>query len=845
MKSIPLGEFNATGIIIVKLKTLLMLATAFVLPSQALAASEDANSETTSTDDAPKSADKRVNLMTTGVARARDRLDSATSTSTLSESEIEKYSPRSVAEIFRYIPGMRVESTGGEGFSNITIRGLPIALGGAKFLQIQENGLPTLEFGDLAFAGADQFLRTDLNLAGVQAIRGGSASTFASNSPGGIVNLIDKTGEIASGNVQLTTGLDYGTKRIDFEYGAPVTDTLRFHLGGFYRQGEGPRTTGFDGFKGGQVKFNVTKTFDDGYVRIYAKLLDDQTTPTNFSPVAVSGTNNNPNYSNIANFNVTKDTMFSRYIASNITLDDQNRPVANPFDDGTHSKVKSLGFEARFTTHGWTINEKFRYAAISGHTIQPGFIPSASGFPIDQVGSAQNIMNLFGGTSLSYATGTNAGQTISDPSSLNGNGLLALVTVRDVKLNSLDNVTNDLRASKVWDVGRGKLTLTAGYYRSSQDVDVAWLWTSTVSDVVGNANANRVNIYAGSIPITQDGFLGYGPALLGGLRHDRYNIKYTIDAPYGSLNYSIGKLALGASARYDFGRARGTLYGSSLPGADPYVTYDMNGNGAISLPETQVGYINYGQSAPVHYNYHYLSYSVSANYRMAEDFSLFSRYSKGGRGAADRILFSSYLSTTTGKLLDPSAAYDPVKQAEGGFKYRGENAEAYFTAFWAKTGEHNIGLDRSYRAYGIELEGNYRLGAFAINGGATWTKAEITSDALDPSKVGNTPKHQADLIFQLVPQVEMKNVTLGAAFYGTTGSFASDGNSLRMPGYVVTNAFVQYRPTENVTVMLNANNLFDVLGFVEVDANSVPASGVVTARTINPRTISASLRFTF
>ena len=229
MKSILLGEFNATGIIIVKLKTLLMLATAFVLPSQALAASEDANSETTSTDDAPKSADKRVNLMTTGVARARDRLDSATSTSTLSESEIEKYSPRSVAEIFRYIPGMRVESTGGEGFSNITIRGLPIALGGAKFLQIQENGLPTLEFGDLAFAGADQFLRTDLNLAGVQAIRGGSASTFASNSPGGIVNLIDKTGEIASGNVQLTTGLDYGTKRIDFEYGAPVTDTLRFH----------------------------------------------------------------------------------------------------------------------------------------------------------------------------------------------------------------------------------------------------------------------------------------------------------------------------------------------------------------------------------------------------------------------------------------------------------------------------------------------------------------------------------------------------------------------------------------------------------------------------------------
>ena len=45
--------------------------------------------------------------------------------------------------------------------------------------------------------------------------------------------------------------------------------------------------------------------------------------------------------------------------------------------------------------------------------------------------------------------------------------------------------------------------------------------------------------------------------------------------------------------------------------------------------------------------------------------------------------------------------------------------------------------------------------------------------------------------------------------------------------------------------MLNANNLFDVLGLVDVDAEFIPSSGVVTARTINPRTVSASLRFNF
>ncbi|MCJ2179975.1 TonB-dependent receptor domain-containing protein, partial [Novosphingobium album (ex Hu et al. 2023)] len=212
---------------------------------------------------------------------------------------------------------------------------------------------------------------------------------------------------------------------------------------------------------------------------------------------------------------------------------------------------------------------------------------------------------------------------------------------------------------------------------------------------------------------------------------------------------------------------------------------------------------------------------------------------------ADRILFANYVSPVSGQLLVPSAAYDPVKQAEGGVKYRSDNVEAYVTGFWAKTGEHNIGLERAYRAYGVEFEGSYRRGIFLLNGGATWTQAEITKDSYDSSKVGNTPKHQADLIFQVTPQVETERFTVGANFYGTTSSFASDTNQLKMPGYVVTNAFVQYRPTDRVSIMLNANNLFDVLGLVEVNEDYIPSSGVVTARTINPRTISTSLRFNF
>lgn len=825
---------------------LLLLAATCATPVPAFA-SEAAEKAATPADTAPgKPAMAAAPVMTTGVARARDRLDSATSTSTLSESDIQLIGARSATEIFRSIPGMRAEATGGEGFGNISIRGLPIALGGAKFLQIQENGIPTLEFGDIAFATADQWLRPDLNLMGVQAIRGGSASTFASNSPGGIVNLIDRTGETEGGSLMASVGLDYNSQRVDFTYGGHVSSDLRFQVGGFYRTSSGARETGFDGFKGGQFKFNVTKEFNGGFVRIYGKLLDDKTVPAPYSPVKVTGSGDNPVYSNLPGFDYGTDTLFSRNIATNVRLDQGNQLSAHPFSEATRSKMKSIGIEAKFEVDGWTINEKFRFADISGHVIQPYTLSNAmSALPFRSIDSAAVIMGMFRANTARWATGPNAGQVIANPAALNGNGLLALVTTQDVAINDLNNAINDIRASKVWDFGNGELTFTAGYYKSSQNIDLSWMWSTTVSDVVGGGNANLINLAAGPFPLTQNGYVAYGAAMIGGLRHDRFDLSYNTDAPYGSVNYKLGKLSVGASLRYDFGRARGHLYGTSLAGSVPYVTYDVDGNQSISLPETKVSAFDYSKPGLVNYNYRYASYSLSANYRMADDFSLFARYSRGGRANADRIMFANFVSPTTGKILVPGAAFDPVQQAEGGVKYRGAHFEAYVTGFWAKTREHNITLDRAYRAYGVEFETAYRRGVFSLIGGATWTKAKITADYLNQANVGNTPKHQADLIFQLTPKVDTELFTFGTNVVGTTSSYAGDTNQLKMPGFVQVNAFAQFRPISGVTLMVNANNLFDKRGLVEVDGDFIPTNNVLTARTINPRTISGSVRFDF
>src|SRR5688572_25906189 len=116
------------------------LALAAPAYANTVAVSDAPKTETEAKADAPKQEAKKANeeVFSTGVAKGRDRLDSATSTSALRASEIDKIGARSISEILRDIPGIRSEAASGEGSANITIRGLPIASTGAKFLQLQE-----------------------------------------------------------------------------------------------------------------------------------------------------------------------------------------------------------------------------------------------------------------------------------------------------------------------------------------------------------------------------------------------------------------------------------------------------------------------------------------------------------------------------------------------------------------------------------------------------------------------------------------------------------------------------------------------------------------------------------
>jgi len=633
-------------------------------------------------------------------------------------------------------------------------------------------------------------------------------------------------------------------QRIDFDYGGHLSDSLRMHVGGFYHVGRTWRNTGLRDDTGGQIRFNITREFAGGYIRFNAKFLDEQTPLYTNLPLAVSGTNSNPRYSDIAGFSFNDDTLHSRNLAAISTMGPDNTIVELDTRDGQHARSKSLGIDLKATLGEWTISEKARYAIQSWS--YAGIFPAA----LIPTAAVPFVFGAPGGQ-LVYASGPQKGQAIANPQSLNGNGLISFSAFVKGSTPDFNNFTNDIRASRVWNVG-GELTTTAGVYLAQQNLEFSRKLNDVLQDVVGGGRSAMVDIIApdGS-PVTQGGVLDYigVPGT-----HAYWDTRYLILAPYGSLNLKRGPLSLGVSLRYDMGNVQG-IARQARP--TDITAIDIDNNGALTPAEYTFSINPVSNNTPVNYDYRYLSYSVSANYRFSHVFSSFGRFSKGGRAAAERILFTPVIDTSTGGLAIPDAAYDPVKQAEIGFKYRNQGVFLNFTAFWAQVKETNTQFQvasngnlelalvrRRNSAFGGELEGGLRFGSFSLRGSATATKARIDA-AENPALVGNSPRHQAALIYQISPQYDSDLLTAGFNVIGTTSSYSQDENLLKMPGFATINAFAQIRPTKGLELSASVTNVFNTKAITDVSESSLPASGVVLAQGLFGRTATVSAKVYF
>ncbi len=814
-------------------------------------------------------------VIAVGQPREERVLESSVSVSLLPAENVVDFAPRDTAEIFRTLPGVRAESSGGRN-ANLTVRGIPLATGGSKFMQIHEDGLPVVEFGDINFGNQDNWLAFDYAIEKIESIRGGSASTFASNSPGGIINLVSKTGEDEGGSVGFTLGADYEEYRADFEYGGPINDELRFHIGGFVRTGEGVRETGFNGYEGGQIKANITRDFDNGYLRLYFKHLDDRVSSMIDVPIRISG---GGSFEPVPGFNAAKQNLFPVFTQSLSTFDSQGNPVQRDTTEGIKSTVDAFGLEAEFElADGWLMTNKFRVSDISGGTILP-FADSFGGTIGPQpILSAQDMGDLLcsgasdsngtpidcsAGVTVTLANGPNAGMLPSD--------LLFLNLFFDTTVNDLGLTVNDLKFTKDMD----NATVSFGLYTSRQNIDTSWnSWQARIQTVSGASQDVTVVANANNDVLVDTGV--WTPAFLS----QEWDLDYMTVAPYINFGWDVSDaLSFDISVRRNTVDANGQRIAICCGGTEDF---DLNQNGIIEPIEdadaTSVFFggghivLNNFSATPQRVNYKEseTSFSIGGNYLLNDDSAIFARFSRGHRALADRLLQQSAFTGTggatpvtipaplnpDGSLVDSSAAFDEVEQLEVGYKLSGSNFNLFATLFDTTTDDANADFVnnqvfvRTYEATGIELEGGFQAGGFSVMGNLTWTDAEIVDDIGQPRFEGNTPRRQADLIYTITPRYTGRRFDIGATLQGSSEYFLADENLLKQEAYVLVHAFGSYTISDVLSVSLNINNLTDEFIVTEVETGDIRNGLInqgdfVRGRPVQARSTSITLKYAF
>ena len=772
-------------------------------------------------------------IVVTGVLNPKSRIESSVSVSSIGATQIEQSAPRTSGEIFRNIPGVRAETSGGDGNGNYNVRGVPVSSGGTRYLQLQEDGLPIMLFGDTSFGNPDNFLRIDSNVGRVEAIRGGSASTLASNAPAGIINVISKTGSVEGGSVSTTYGLDFQSSRLDFEYGAPLGNGLSYHMGGFMRTGEGPREIGYQGNKGGQFKANITKRFDDGYVRVYTKFLNDRAAMYLPMPMLLEGSDSNPTYANLPGFDITTDSQHSvnlQQTAGTSAFDGQ--PQVGDVRNGNNPRSTSVGAEFSFDLgNEWSIIGKGRYSNNSGEWVSP--FTANFGAVADVEATARGASGATG--VLVYADGD---REAFNPS----NGLAQILHIFDVSVDDMSNFFGDVKISKSLN---DNVKVTAGMFTATQNTKTSWQWSSFLSEVKGGGEARMVDFDG----FSRNGQYAYGTPVWGNCCQRKYNTVHSVNSPYVGINADISeKLNFDGSVRFENVRVNGNIAG----GPTTQGSFDYDGDGAIQGIEQVVPIVSGAAGQNINEQYSFTSYSFGLNYKLNDEAAIFARYSKGASGrASDRNGYDQF--------GQASVNFDEVRQLELGLKKRFTNGSLYLTAFSSNTDEDagsalNLTVGNEFKATGLELEGSYNLSDFSVVGSVTYTNAEIVEDRSSGTGAnnGNTPQRQADFVYNISPRYvfgKSKQNVLGMAILGTSKSFAFDSNDLIQPGFAYFNLLASVGLTEGLSLSLNVNNLFDTVGITEV--NGIDGAAIngtdryVRARSITGRSSALSLQYKF
>jgi iron complex outermembrane receptor protein len=679
-------------------------------------------------------------VVTTGSVTPRSKLESALAVTTLDPGQMQQIAPRSVAEMLKAVPGLYLESTGGEVGNNLVARGVATngGVSGTLYVALQEDGLPILSESNFRFTQADTFLRATNFVERVEALRGGSAGVFASSDPLGIINFITREGtQEVHGEVKLQTG-DYGLFRNEAWIAGPINNNTTFALGGFYRLSDGIRKPGYTADKGGQLMGNVKYNFPNrlGYVKVLAKVMNDHPAfempfpLQNRLPVAINsevGVTTIPGGPDMNSAAVTSvDTRFFSFPGSPagpINIDMAQGEGAEYRHIGTdveYELADGLKFKSlnRYTTG---THQENRIAFATADTLQNianslGGNARASGAFANAKNATTGNYNFMltypGATGASPATGATAAADPTAASTLNTNGLGVLGTVNGITIN-LKNFQQEFRLTQSFN--EGKTSLTGGFYYSYFEVGTRQSNSQELLDVSNNYRRLDMTFLndGTTTPIgkyTYNGITNLGSSYINSSAEKR---EYDW---FGVLTHKIGSLSLDLGYRYlkaevsGWGEAPQTYDGNAFvgnPGGSyPATTTAFAGagtfvanatpaattNGTLTFfPGLRAAVFGGGTIASASDSKGDHALTAGANYVFPDRHTaVFARFSRSPKMiyTNDVLLETPFGNGSGNGTTTPFRSQNHMKQYELGLKYSRSSVGMFLTAF--KVEERNV-----------------------------------------------------------------------------------------------------------------------------------------------------------
>jgi outer membrane receptor protein involved in Fe transport len=771
-------------------------------------------------------------LVITGTQTPRVKLDATVAVTTLSPQEISQAAPRSTTEMLRYVPGFtRVESSGGEVNQNIGVRGIL----GVEYVMFMEDGLPVFPTMHTYFMNADNLFRPDENLERVEVVRGGASALFGSNTPGAIINFINKTGGNQMAGTVKASAATAGLARYDFNLNGPFADGWRFNVGGFYRYDHGVRDPGFPGIRGGQFKGNVTRSLPNGYVRFSVKAIDDRNQFILPLPFQNPG---DPDY--VAGFSDygAMNTNEGLHLSVPLPTGEQ---LELPLDDGLRTQASWLTADLAFEFGGgWRLRNTSQLMKNEQgwNAILPFDLINADTFAVSEINRIARLGIVDSTTATYDLFYTNHTDGFGNPGPFNtANGLVAPGGEWHVE-KPLTAFQNQLELRK----GLGAHNLSFGVYFANYTQGNRWFFTDILTDVRDNPRFLDLVVYDGpdTIEVTKNGFRNFLSNYANG------SGTTTIFSGVGGAELRLSeRLRADLGLRYewnDFVQTSENTATQDLDG-DSTTVYDREPWGTSSFRQLQRGMGDWAGS-------------LALNYSVTPQMSV---YALGSRAykmpALDDFLFAA--------AQEQVELYDPRRTTsfEGGVKYASDRWAVTVNGFYTtlknivEQGAVTDTLTGRITWRVIPRPGNASMGAeielsatptdgLALIGNATILKASV--DTLSSIEQSGVPR----AIGNLAGRYTTGNVTLVADWHYVGKRFAGDFNQVprnELPAYGYFNFGASIaRLAEGMTLGIDVLNAFQSKGLEEGNPRLTGASGTrFLARPLLPRRIMASLKYDF